>query len=301
MMMMMTQKTARIAMAAWAALLAGTPGFAQLRVVATVPNMGMLAREIGGDAVTVQVLAPPDRDAHYLEARPSMMAAIRRADLVVAVGAELEIGWLPAAIRGANNRRVQTGQPGYFEAADHVELIGHGKPADRALGDVHPMGNPHVYMDPERMAAAGHALAERLGTLDRDRADRYRANAGRFEERVAGRMRAWREQVREAPGVVTFHEDIDYLAHALGVTVHGHIEPLPGIPPTARHLRSMVEALRGRRGVIWTTDFQDGAAGEFLSQHMGWPAVQLPSQAPMDSDAEAYFAMIDAWVRTLAD
>ncbi len=272
---------------------------ARLRVAATLPNMGMLAREIGGDAVTVRVMSPPDRDAHYLDARPSVMVALRRADIVVSVGAELEIGWLPAAIQGANNRRVQPGRPGYFEAARKVELIGEGKPADRALGDVHPHGNPHIYMDPERMAAAGYALAERFGMLDRERADQFRANAARFAQQVAGRMDVWREQVKDSPGVVTFHEDIDYLPFALGVPVHGYIEPLPGIPPTARHLRDLVSDLSGRQGVIWTVDFQDGAAGEYLSRHLDWPAVQLPSQVPIDGVAEAYFAMIDAWVKTL--
>lgn len=272
---------------------------ARLRVAATIPNMGMLAREIGGDAVTVRVMSPPDRDAHYLDARPSMMAALRRADIVVSVGAELEIGWLPAAIQGANNRRVQPGQPGYFEAARKVELIGVGKPADRALGDVHPHGNPHIYMDPERMAAAGRALAERFGTLDRERADQFRANADRFAEQVAARMKVWREQAAGAPGVLLFHEDGDYLAFALDVPVHGYMEPLPGIPPTARHLRDLVSELSGRQGVIWTADFQDGAAGRYLSQHLGWPAYQLPSQVAVDGDADAYLAMIDAWVQTL--
>ncbi len=272
---------------------------ARLRVAATIPNLGMLAREIGGDAVTVRVMSPPDRDPHYLDARPSMMAALRRSDLVVSVGAELEIGWLPAAIQGANNRRVQPGRPGYFEAARKVKLIGTGKPADRALGDVHPQGNPHIYMDPERMAAAGHALAERLGALDRDRADLFQANAERFAQRVAERMQDWRARAKGAPGVVTFHEDIDYLAFALDVPLHGYLEPLPGIPPTARHLRALVTELTDHQGVIWTVDFQDGAAGEYLARNLGWNAFQLPSQVPVDGDAEAYFGMIDAWVDTL--
>lgn len=280
-------------------LLSAVTAQARLRVAATIPNMGMLVRAIGGDAVTVRVMSPPDRDAHYLDARPSMMAALRRADLVVSVGAELEIGWLPAAIQGANNPRVQSGQPGYFEAARKVDLIGAGKPADRALGDVHPQGNPHIYMDPERMAAAGHALAERLGALDRARADAFKANAERFAQRVAERMQDWRARAQSAPGVVTFHEDIDYLVFALGVPVHGYLEPLPGIPPTARHLRALVTELSDRQGVIWTVDFQDGAAGEYLARNLGWRAFQLPSQVPVDGDVEAYFDMIDAWVDTL--
>ena len=279
--------------------LACTTAIADLRVVATVPNMGMLAREIGGDAVDVRVLAPPDRNPHYLDARPSMMAALRRADLVISVGAELEIGWLPAAIRGANNRRVQRGQPGYFEAARKVSLIGADQPADRALGDVHPQGNPHIYMDPERMAKAGHALAERLGELQRDRADSFRANAERFEERVASRMSEWRARAQDAPGVVAYHADVDYLAHVLDVPILGYVEPLPGIPPTARHLASLVSELSGQDGIVWTVDFQPAEGGQYVADRLGWPAIQRPVQIGIEDDLEAYFDMIDAWVESL--
>ncbi len=272
---------------------------AELQVVATVPNMGALAREIGGDAVNVRVLAPPDRDAHYLEARPSMMAALRRADIVVSVGAELEIGWLPAAIQGGHNRRIQRGQPGYFEAARKVELIGVGKPADRALGDVHPMGNPHFYMDPERFAEAGYALAERFGSLSPDNAEYFMANAESVDERVSGMMPKWRERAESAHGVLLYHEDADYLLHALDVPVLGYIEPLPGIPPTARHLRSIISELSGRDGVIWTMDFQPAEGGQFLSRELGWPSVRLPSQVHTDGDLDDYFSMIDNWVDTL--
>ncbi len=278
----------------------GVNASAALRVAATIPNMGMLAREIGGDEVRVTVMAPPDRDAHYLEARPSMMAALRRADIVVAVGAELEIGWLPAAIRGANNRRVQPGQAGYFEAARKVELIGVGKAADRALGDVHPHGNPHIYADPERMAAAGVALAERFGQLKPEKADHFQSNAERFAERVAERMPTWREQAAGAPGVVAYHADIDYLAFALEIPVLGYIEPLPGIPPTARHLSALVTDLSGREGIIWTVDFQPADGGEYVSRHLGWSAFQLPSQVGMNGTLDEYFEMIDRWVKTLS-
>ena len=272
---------------------------AQLRVTATVPNMGMLAREVGGEAVQVRVMASPDRDAHYLEARPSMMAALRRADLVVSVGAELEIGWLPAAIRGANNRRVQPGRPGYFEAARKVDLLQDGKPADRALGDVHPAGNPHVYFDPERMAVIARALAERLAALDPDHAETFRRNADAFARKVDARMPEWREQVQDAAGALAYHSDPDYLLAALNVPLLGHIEALPGIPPTASHLRSLIQDLSGQSGVIWTVRFQPARPGEHLAAQLGWPTFHLPSQVAMDADAEAYFEMIDRWVKTL--
>lgn len=142
-------------------LLAVGPAWA-LQVVATTASMGMLARTVGGPQVQVSELAPPDRDAHMLQARPSMLRALRDAQLVVAVGAELEIGWLPAAISGAANGAIAPGRPGYFEAAAQVPLLDAGLAADRAQGDVHPGGNPHVNLDPLRMAAISKALAERL-------------------------------------------------------------------------------------------------------------------------------------------
>lgn len=157
---------------------------AGLRVVATTSSMGMLARTVGGDQVKVTVLAPPDRDAHYLVAKPSMMVALRNADLLVAVGADLEIAWLPAALQGANNPKILPGAPGYFEGAAQIELIEKGAAADRSKGDVHPQGNPHYYLDPPRMAAVAKALASRLGTLDPAHAAQYGGAAAAFGSRL---------------------------------------------------------------------------------------------------------------------
>ena len=268
---------------------------ADVRVVATVPNMGMLVRTIGGDAVQVTVLAPPDRDVHYLEARPSMMAALRRADLLVAVGAELEVGWLPAALAGAHNPSVRVGRTGYFEGAAQIDLIDVGGPADRALGDVHPAGNPHFYFDPLRLAAVGHALAERLAEFDAGNADRFRANAEAFEARAREEVERWQALVEGAPGVVFYHKDADYLAHLMNVPILGYLESLPGIPPTARHLSELVGNLRGREGVILYADFQPSQGAQFLSRELGWPQRQQPMQVGMNATADDYFAMIGRW------
>ena len=274
---------------------------AEVRVVATVPNMGMLARAIGGDAVQVTVLAPPDRDAHYLEARPSMMAALRRADLLVAVGAELEVGWLPAALQGAHNPRVRPGRSGYFEGAAQVSLIQVGGAADRALGDVHPAGNPHYYFDPLRMAEVGHALARRLGEFDPANADRFEANAERFAERAREEVERWRSQADGAPGAVFYHKDADYLTELLDVPLLGYLEPLPGIPPTARHLRELVSTLRGREGVIIHADFQPAEGAEFLARELGWTAQQFPNQVAIDGDKGDYFALVQRWVEAFTN
>ena len=280
--------------------LAGTAAAADLSVVATIPNLGMLVREIGGDAVTVRVLAPPNRDAHYLEAVPSMMAALRRADLVVSIGADLEVGWLPAALTGANNRRVMPGQPGNFVAADQVKLLDDDKPADRALGDVHPHGNPHVDFDPERLAAIGRALARRMGELAPAQATEFAKRAETLAEALAEHGARWKERVNDAPGVLSYHSDHMYLLRFLGVKELGTIEPLPGIPPTAAHLRGLVRRLREEPpGVIWTSNYQPDRAARFMARELGWPSHQLPTQVPMDGGFDAYVAMVEAWLDTL--
>jgi len=272
---------------------------AEVRVVATVPNMGMLVETVGGDAVHVTVLAPPDRDAHYLEARPSMMAALRRADLVVAVGAELEVGWLPAALQGAHNPGVQVGRQGYFEGAAHTTLIQVGGAADRALGDVHPAGNPHYYFDPLRMAEVAEALAARLSELAPQHADRFHANADEFAEQAREHVERMQARTEGAPGAVFYHKDVDYLAELLGVDILGYIEPLPGIPPTARHLSELVGSLRGSEGVILYADFQPSRGPEFVARELGWSQQQLPNQVDIGADSEAYFELINRWTEAL--
>ncbi len=272
---------------------------AQIDVVATTSNMGMLARTVGGDGVNVTVLVPPDRDAHYLEARPTMMAALRRADLLVAVGAELEVGWLPAALRGANNPAVLPGRPGYFEGAAHVHLIETDAVADRAGGDVHPEGNPHFYTDPVRLAEAGRALAERMGQLDVANADRYAANAERFANEVEARLSDWQARLQNVPGVVAYHKDVNYLFRRFAVPELGYVEPLPGIPPTASHLAELVQRLRGQQGVVAHLPFQPARGPEFLARELGWQVVRLPSNVGLNATSDDYLELIDRWVSAL--
>jgi zinc/manganese transport system substrate-binding protein len=281
-----------------AALLAtAVPAGAEVRVVATTSSMAMLVREVGGPAVSITTLAPPDRDPHYLLARPSMMVALRRADFLVAVGAELEVGWLPAAIQGASNPKILPGQPGYFEGAAQIELIERGQTADRSRGDVHPMGNPHYYMDPPRMATVARALAARLGALDPARRDEFVARAAAFARAVEERATRWRQQAAGAPGVVPYHKDVNYLAAFLGIPVLGYVEPLPGIPPTASHLRDLVSRLTGSKGVILYNSYHPSEGPEFLSRQLGWKSRQLQLEVPLDATGTTYLNHIDQWVQ----
>jgi len=248
----------------------------ELKIVATTSAMGMLARTVGGEQVSVKTLAPPDRDVHFLQAKPSMMKELRRADLVVAVGAELEVGWLPMAIQRANNPHIQPGQNGYFEAAAQVSLIDVGGMADRALGDVHLAGNPHINLDPQRMGVIAQALAVRLGELDGANEALYRQRAAAFAAQVAQRLPHWRELVKNAPGVVLHHKDANYLMKLLNVPVLGYIEPISGVPPTASHLQQLVGSLKGKTGVIIRANHQPPQGSEFLHRQLGWAMAALP-------------------------
>lgn len=279
------------------ALLAAVPAAAEVRVVATTSSMAMLVREIGGSAVSITTLAPPDRDPHYLLARPSMMVALRRADLLVAVGAELEVGWLPAAIQGASNPKILPGQSGYFEGAAQIDLIETGQVADRSRGDVHPMGNPHYYMDPVRMATIGRALAARLGAIDPPRKDEFAHRAAAFAKAVDERAARWRQQAAGAPGVVLYHKDANYLALFLGIPVLGYIEPLPGIPPTASHLRELVARLSGAKGVILYNSYHPSEGPAFLSRQLGWKSRQLQLEVPLEATGSMYLDHIAQWVQ----
>lgn len=279
-------------------LMAGT-GQAQLNIVASTSNMGMLSETVGGEHVRVRVLAPPDRDAHYLEVRPNMMVALRDADLVVAVGAELEVGWLPLAIDRSHNRAIQPGRAGYFEAAAQVDRLDEGAPADRALGDVHPGGNPHVYMDPLRMGEIARVLAERLAELDPANGDAYRRNARGFAEQAASHVVRWQERAAGSPGVVLFHEDANYLMELLEVPVLGYLEPVPGVPPTASHLRDLVRDLENRQGVIIYSGYHSSRGPDFLAENLGWNTVVLPTNVDLGSSAEDYFQLLERWVQAI--
>ncbi len=282
-------------------LVASFSSAAPLQVVATSPSGGAPAREMGAEDVSVIVLAPPDRDLHALQARPSMMRALRSADLVIALGADLELGWLPVAIQQAANPRVQPGRPGYFEAAAQVALTGARGSADRALGDVHPLGNPHVNMDPLRWVAVARALANRLAALEAQRADAFAGRAEQFARRVEERLPRWQQQLADAAGVVLYHEDATYLLERFDVPLLGVLEPIPGVPPTAAHIRALRENLRSQQqGVIIHAPYQSAQAPNNLAEHLGWPVVRLPLEPPVDADGAGYLEHMERWIDAMA-
>ena len=240
-----------------------TQVLAAVNIVTTTSSMGMLSRTVGAELVKVTELAPPDRDIHTLQVRPSMLQALRNAQLVVSIGAELEQGWLSPAIEGAANPKILPNSQGYFEAAAQVSLIDSKANADRSQGDVHPLGNPHIQLDPVRMADVAVALAERLAKLDPKNASRYRQNAQLFKADVYTKMPQWQKLAANSTGVLLYHKDATYLLARFNIPLLGYIEPLAGIPPSASHLLGLVKQYKGKKGVILHTIYQ-GHAGMML-------------------------------------
>ncbi|WP_018876878.1 metal ABC transporter substrate-binding protein [Thioalkalivibrio sp. ALE31] len=282
-----------------ALVLAPAQAAAGLNVVATTSSLGALAREIGGDQAEVRVLAPPDRDAHYLDARPSFMAALRRADMLLELGAGLEEGWLPAAQRGASNRAINSGQPGHFRAADMIELRRSITMDGPNMGHVHEEGNPHFNADPRRMAELALALGQRMGELRPDHADSFMERAERTADRLRTHAETLAEQVVPEQRIVVYHEDLDYLEEWLPVEIVGYLEPAPGIPPTARHLRSLVDDLEGTEGTVLYAEFQPPRGAEFLERNLGWPSHAVPLDPPADSSLDGYLDLMTTWAQTL--
>jgi zinc/manganese transport system substrate-binding protein len=278
-------------------LVAGAlPANAALKVLATTPDWGALTQELGGEHVNVYVATTALQDVHRVEAKPSLVARARTADLVVATGAELEIGWLPVLIQESGNSRIQPGASGYFEAASALRLLEIPSKLDRAMGDIHPLGNPHVQLDPHNIAAVAHALSARLTQLDPGQAAFYAARAKDFDARWTDAIKRWEAKAAPLKGaqVVIMHRDQAYLCHWLGLTEEASIEPKPGVPPTAAYLGTLVGKLTtAPPKLILLNAYNDPKAADWLSERVHAPAVVLPFSVGGSPEAKDLFGLFD--------
>lgn len=277
---------------------------AALNVFACEPEWAALAQELGGDKVTVFSATSAKQDAHHIEARPSLVAKLRQADLAVCTGAELEAGWLPVLLRQAGNAGVQTGRPGYFEAAMTVARLEIPARLDRSLGDIHASGNPHVHTDPRRMATIATKLAERLVQLDPPNAAYYRTQHDAFAGRWQQAIQTWSARAAPLKGmrVVAHHRDWIYLYDWLGLVDAGTLEPKPGIPPTATYLARLKQELaRNPARVVIRTPHQDARPSEWLEREAGVHAVLLPYTVGGTPAAKDLFALYDDTVTRLLE
>jgi zinc/manganese transport system substrate-binding protein len=255
------------------------PAAATVEVFACEPEWGALAEELGGDDVAVFTATTAQQDPHHVQARPRLIAKVRRADLLVCTGAELEVGWLPLLLRQGHNPRIQVGQPGYFLAADHVAMREKPERLDRAEGDVHPGGNPHIQSDPRNIARVADALADRLAQLDPGRAAAYRDRHADFARRWQEALQRWEVQARLLRGtpIVVHHTSWIYLEHWLGLVRVASLEPKPGVPPSATHLAEVLSGLAVRPArLVVRTPYEDPRPSAWLAERAAIPAVVLP-------------------------
>jgi len=277
-------------------LAVGAPTAAALNIFACEPEWGALARELGGDKASIYVATTALQDPHRIEARPSLIARARTADLVVCTGAELEIGWMPLVQRQSGNARIQAGQPGYFEAASQLVLIEIPQRVDRSMGDVHAAGNPHVHLDPSNIARVAAALAERMAQLDPGDAAQYRARARAFLERWQQASARWKKEGAPLKGmpIVVYHKDMTYLIRWLGLREVGALEPKPGVPPTASHLSELLTRLgRDPAQAVVRAAYADPRAAQWLSERAKIPALMLPFTVGGSERAKDLYGLFD--------
>ena len=259
--------------------LVAPPALAALNVFACTPEWGSLAKELGADKVQVYTATTALQDPHRIEARPSLIARARSADLVVCTGAELESGWLPLVQSQSGNARIQSGQAGYFEAASAVSLIEKPAQAYRAHGDVHAAGNPHLHLDPGNIAQVAAALGERMAALDPKDAAHYRDRTAAFLMRWREASARWERQGASLKGlpVVVYHRDLSYLIRWLGMREVGSLEPKPGLPPSTAHLTELLARLaREPAKAVIRSAYNDPRAAEWIAERAKVRSVVLP-------------------------
>ena len=278
------------------ALVFALPAHGAIKVLATTADWGALVTELGGDKVNVYTATNALQDVHQVDAKPSLVARARTADLVVANGAELEIGWLPVLLQESGNSRIQPGAPGYFEATSALRLLDIPTAVDRSMGDVHPLGNPHVQLDPRNIAAVAKALTARLAELDAPNAAYYQARAVDFQARWQQALTRWSAMAAPLKGlpVVVIHKDQTYLIRWLGMKELASIEPKPGVPPSAGYLADLVTRLGAAPPkLIMRNAYNDPKAAEWLSERIKLPVVTLPFSVGGTAGAKDLFGLFD--------
>ena len=282
-------------------LFAGNAAAAKLKVFACEPEWGALVQEVAGDKVDLSVGTSALQDVHQIDAKPSLIAKVRQADLLVCTGADLEVGWLPQLIRQAGNARVASG-PGYFMADDQVTTLDRPSKLDRAAGDIHPQGNPHIQLDPYRVLKVANALEMRLASLDAANAAEYKKRLGDFTTRWQAATKRWEGKAAPLKGkkIVVHHISWVYLEKWLGLQEIGALEPKPGVPPTSSHLAGLIDLTKASNALaILRAAYQDPKPGDWLSERTGVPAVTLPFTVGGDDKSKDLFGLFDSTIDKL--
>ena len=287
-----------------AGLLAACPARAGVRVFTCEPEWAALAEAIGGDRVDATSATNALQDPHYVQARPGLIAGIRKADLLICAGSGLEDAWLPLLLRKGNNARIQPGQPGYLMASQYVTRLEIPAVLDRAQGDLHAQGNPHIQTDPHNIALVARVVAERLQQIDPGNASDYQRGLADFEQKWNEAISRWQRQAAPLRGkkVVLHHRSWVYLDHWLGLEEVGTLESKPGVPPSAAYLSQLLARLEtSSADVIIRTPYQDSQASEWLTQHTGIPNAVLPFTVGGSPEASDLYSLFEVTINILLE
>lgn len=283
-------------------MFATSPLMAKVDVMTTTTNLADLTRVVGGDHVSVRSIAKGAQDVHFIEAKPSFMVKLSKADLLIAVGHGLEEAWLPLLQRGARNPKVGAGQKGYLEVAPLIPNlleVPTGK-VSRAEGDVHPEGNPHVMLSPKNAVIIAEGIAKRLGEIDSANATTYLANSKMFADRIAAKMPQWQDKINasKVKDVITYHKTLSYFLDTFGLQSAIQIEPKPGVPPTTKHILKVIKTIKDKKiPVILVENYFDPAAAERIKKDV--PSVKVktvPVAVKGDKSATDLIALYDVLV-----
>ena len=280
-----------------------SPGAKKLNVVTTTPDLGALAREIGGDAIEVKSLAKPSEDPHFVDAKPSHIVTLNRADVLIEGGSELEIGWLPPLLESARNSRLAAGAPGRISASQGIRMLEVPATLDRSRGDVHSLGNPHFIIDPQSAKIVAANIAEHFSQVAPESAPLFRANLARFNSAVDAKYGEWQRVMAPFKGmkIVTYHNDFLYFADRFKLNVVETLEPKPGIAPSPAHIAQVIAKMNAENArVILVQPYQNRKTAETVARQANGVVLGVSQQPGAIKGTDTYIALMDTLVRTIA-
>jgi len=277
---------------------------AVLHVVSSIPTLGSLAREVGGDRVQVQSLGKGYQDPHFVEAKPNLMLVLNRADLLLYVGLELEIGWLPPLVLGSRNPKIQTGELGSLDCSRAIPVLDiPTTKIDRSMGDIHPQGNPHYWQPPGNARIIAGEIAARLSQIDPEGKPAYDKNLAAFNARVDAKEKEWAPMVAKMRGakIVTYHKSWSYVSHWLGMEEIGYVEPKPGIPPDPNHLVQIIQLMRAEKAqFLLVEDFYNKNTAQLVAEKAGAKLLVLPTDVGATPEIKNWFDLVETVLRKLS-
>ena len=281
----------------------GSMTVAKLSVVATTPDLAAIARAIGGDAVDVKALAKPTEDPHFVDAKPSHIVTLNRADVLIDGGAELELGWLPPLLESARNPKIASGASGRVVASQGIRMLEIPTSFDRSKGDVHSLGNPHFLLDPLNAKIVAAQIADRFAHVDPGSAAVYRANLARFNATIDTKLLEWQRALAPHKGakIVTYHKDFPYLAERFGLDIIETLEPKPGIAPSPAHLTKVITTMKEANSrVILVQPYQNRRTAETVARQTGATVINAAQQPGAVKGVDTYFQVMDRLVGELS-